>query len=131
LILISCLVPIFANAQFRVRQDTTRDSIQYRPLFKPNFRPPDRYGDPFSNYTTNSPWFLKNPKDLKLEVLPDTGRTYSIYERIGKVNFRSPTYLNFDEINQIQNQNIIKDYWRTRSRALDGESAVSSRNLLP
>ena len=68
---------------------------------------------------------------MKLEVLPDTGRTYSIYERFGNVNYRSPSYMTFGEANQLQNQSILKEYWRTRSRALDGESAVSSRNLLP
>ena len=68
---------------------------------------------------------------MKLEILPDTGRTYSIYERLGTMNFRSPSYMTFNEVNQLQNQSIIKDYWKNRSRALDGESAVSSRNLLP
>ncbi|MBY0436374.1 MAG: cell surface protein SprA, partial [Cyclobacteriaceae bacterium] len=97
----------------------------------PTFRPSDRYGDPFSNYTTQSPLFLKDPKILKQEVLPDTGRTYSIYEKIGNVNYRSPSYMTFNEASQLQNQTILKDYWKTRSRALDGESAVSSRNLLP
>ena len=68
---------------------------------------------------------------MKLEVLPDTGRTYSIFERMGTVNYRSPSYMTFEEASHLQNQTILKDYWRTRSRALDGESAVSSRNLLP
>ncbi len=68
---------------------------------------------------------------IKLEAVPDTGRTYSIYERMGTMNFRSPSYMTFDEASRLQNQAILKDYWRTRSRALDGESAVSSRNLLP
>ncbi len=129
-IMLSCLVSFYASAQFR--QDTTRqDSLKYRSLYRPNFRPLDRYGDPFSNKTTQSPLFLKDPKSMKLEVLPDTGRTYSISERMGTMNFRSPSYMTFDEASQLQNETILKDYWRGRSRALDGESAVSSRNLLP
>ncbi|MEJ0054841.1 MAG: cell surface protein SprA [Bacteroidota bacterium] len=68
---------------------------------------------------------------MKVEVLPDTGRTYSITERLGTVNYRSPSYMTFNEATRLQNQSILKDYWRGRSRALDGESAVSSRNLLP
>ena len=68
---------------------------------------------------------------MKVDVQPDTGRTYSIYERMGNVNFRSPSYMTFDEANQYQYNSILKDYWKSRSRALDGESAVSSRNLLP
>lgn len=132
-IAISCLVSIPSKAQFRTaRQDTTRqDTIEYKPLFRPTFTPVDRYGDPFSNNTTQSPLFLKDPKSMKLEVLPDTGKTYSIYEKLGRINFRSPSFMTFQEVNQLQNQSIIKDYWKTRSKALDGESAVSSRNLLP
>ncbi len=100
-------------------------------MFRPNYTPPDRYGDPFSNYSSQSPLLLKDPKMMKIEVLPDTGRTYSIYERMGNVNFRSPTYMTFDEATQFQYNTTVKDYWKSRSRALDGESAVSSRNLLP
>ncbi len=131
MMLLSCLVPILVKGQFQKRDTTRQDSARYRPLYLPNFKPSDRYGDPFSNYTTHSPLFLKDPKSMKLEALPDTGRTYSIYEKMGKVNFRSPSYMTFKEASQFQNQSIIKDYWKNRSKALDGESAVSSRNLLP
>ncbi|MDZ4716604.1 MAG: cell surface protein SprA [Cytophagales bacterium] len=127
---LSLLVPFLGHAQFR--RDTTRqDSIRYRPLYQPSFRPSDRYGDPFSNTTSESPFFLKDPKTLKVEVLPDTGRTFTIYERLGPVNFRSPSYMTFDEVNRYHSESMLKDYWKNRSKALDGESAVSSRNLIP
>jgi len=131
MILLSCLGPLLANAQFNRRDTARQDSVKYRPFFKPNFRQVDRYGDPFSSPPDNSPLYLKDPKMMNVEVLPDTGRTYSIYERMGKVNFRSPSYMTYDEASKLQNQAILKDYWKNRSRALDGESAVSSRNLLP
>jgi len=131
MMLLSCLVPILSQAQFQRRDSTRQDSARYRPLYLPNFKPVDRYGDPFSNYTTHSPLFLKDPKSFKIEVEPDTGRTYSIYEKLGKINYRSPSYMTYQEASDFQNQSIIKDYWRNRSKALDGESAVSSRNLLP
>ena len=131
MMLLSCLVPILTQAQIQRRDSTRQDSARYRPLYLPNFKPVDRYGDPFSNYTTRSPLFLKDPKSFKLEVEPDTGKTYSIYEKLGKVNFRSPSYMTYREASDFQNETIIKDYWRNRSKALDGESAVSSRNLLP
>lgn len=111
--------------------DSTRLDSVYRPRYQPNFRPSDRYGDPFSNYTTQSPLFLKDPKNLSIEVLPDTGRTFTIYERFGPINFRSPSYMTFDEINQYHNQSTLKGYWKSKGQAMDGESAVSSRNLLP
>ncbi len=129
--ILSCLAPLFASAQFQRRDTTRTDTLRYRPLYFPNFRVPDRFGDPFSNYTTQSPLYLKDPKSLKQEIVPDTGKTYTIFERMGGVNYRPPTYLTFDEISRFQQSLVQKDYWRSRSRALDGESAVSSRNLLP
>ena len=64
-------------------------------------------------------------------MLPDTGRTFNIYERMGPVNFRAPSYMTFDEVNKYHSETFQKGYWKSRSQALDGESAVSSRNLLP
>lgn len=115
----------------QVRPDTLRTDSVYRPKYLPSFLPKDRYGDPFSNYTTQSPLFLRDPKNLQIEVQPDTGKTFTIYERFGPVNFRSPSYMTFDEINKYHNQSSQKGYWRSKSQVMDGESAVSSRNLLP
>jgi cell surface protein SprA len=122
------LLPFCAAAQV---QDTTQIDSVYRPRYQPSYRPSDRFGDPFSNQVPQSPFFLKDPKNLSIEVLPDTGRTFSIYERLGPINYRPPSYMTFDEINRYHNQSILKGYWKSRSQALDGESAVSSRNLLP
>jgi cell surface protein SprA len=122
-------MPWFASAQ--IQADTTQIDSVYRPQYQPSYRPLDRYGDPFSNYTPQSPFFLKDPKNLSIDVEPDTGRTFSIYERMGPINFRSPSYMTFDEVNQFNTEKMLKGYWKGRSQALDGESAVSSRNLLP
>jgi cell surface protein SprA len=122
------LLPFLAAAQV---QDTTRQDSVYRPRYQPSYRPLDRFGDPFSNPVPQSPFYLKDPKNLSIEVLPDTGRTFSIYERLGPLNFRPPSYMTFDEVNRYHNQSILKGYWQSRSLSLDGESAVSSRNLLP
>jgi cell surface protein SprA len=39
--------------------------------------------------------------------------------------------MSFDEFSQQQDRIIKRTYWQNRSKALDGESAVSSRNLIP
>ncbi len=134
MVLLLCLGPLFVHAQLKA--DSTKkalDSIAKIPKnpFLPTFRPHDRYGDPFSNQTTFSPLFLKDPKSLNMDMQIDTGMNYSIYEKIGKVNFRPMSSMSFREFNQKQSQSMLKDYWKGRSQALDGESAVSSRNLLP
>jgi cell surface protein SprA len=39
--------------------------------------------------------------------------------------------MSFEEFTRQQDQIIKRGYWQSRSKALDGESAVSSRNLIP
>jgi len=134
LLFIACLPIPYAFAQ---ESDTTRnnaiDTTRTRVInpYHPSFRPSDRYGDPFSNRTTNSPLFLTDPKSLNLDVEIDTGMNYTIHEKIGNVNFRPVSTMSFDEFDAQQTRQIKKDYWQSRSRALDGESAVSSRNIIP
>ncbi len=134
LLLLACLQTSYVFAQ---EADTTGivevDTIPRRTInpYRPSFRPSDRYGDPFSNRTTNSPLFLSDPKSFNVDVEIDTGMNYTIYEKIGNVNFRPASTMSFDEFNAQQTREIKRDYWQSRSRALDGESAVSSRNIIP
>jgi cell surface protein SprA len=114
--------------------DTTRvDTTRYSNTnpFRPSFRQFDRYGDPFSSPSTSSPFFLGNPSNLQTDVVLDTGKTYSVYERIGSVPYRSMSTMTFDEYVSQQERDMLKGYWQGRSKALDGESAVSGRNLIP
>jgi len=134
ILLCSCSWPLgYAVAQqtdtTAIPSDTSRSKV-INP-YHPSFRPADRYGDPFSNYTTQSPLFLRNPQSLSLDVEIDTGMNYTIYEKIGTVNFRPASSMSFEEFNAQQTRQIKRDYWQNRSRALDGESAVSGRNLNP
>ncbi|HEY0740377.1 MAG TPA: cell surface protein SprA [Chryseosolibacter sp.] len=108
-----------------------RDSSRYQPSRRPTFRTQDRYGDPFSNTTTESPLFLKDPNKLKLDVDIDTALNYTIYEKIGDLNYRPTSSMSFEEFKQYQDRQILKDYWQNRSRAMDGESAVSGRGFTP
>ena len=107
--------------------DTTKAISPYRPSFR--FR--DRYGDPFSNYSSYSPLYLKNPKSITTEITIDTGRNYSISEKIGGIYFRPNSSMSLEEFSAQQDRLIRRSYWQTRSKALDGESAVSGRNLIP
>ncbi|MEO1051261.1 MAG: cell surface protein SprA [Bacteroidota bacterium] len=113
-----------------VKQDSLKNRV-YQPSRKPTFNPRDRFGDPFSNNITSSPLFIKEPSSLKLDVEIDTGLNYTIYEKIGDVNYRPTTTMSFDEFENFQRRRLLKDYWKTRSAGLDGESAVSGRNLIP
>ncbi|HYC83938.1 MAG TPA: cell surface protein SprA, partial [Chryseosolibacter sp.] len=130
------LAIFFPCETFAQRQDTTRTgrtdtATVYRPTKRPTFRPTDRYGDPFSHTTTESPLFLKDPNKLKLDVEIDTSLNYTIYEKIGELNYRPTTSMSFREFKQYQDRRILKEYWQSRSRAMDGESAVEGRGFTP
>ena len=103
----------------------------YQPSKKPTFTPKDRFGDPFSNTSSHSPLLLQDPASLKLDVEIDTGMNYTIYEKIGDLNYRPTSSMSFEEFKQYQEREQLKEYWKNRSAGLDGESAVSGRNLIP
>ena len=131
---VMCLVSCFAYGQQRA--DTTKratDTLTSKKVnpFRPSFLPSDRYGDPFSNPTTPSPLFLKDPKSLSTDLQIDSSLNYTIYEKIGTVNFRPVSTMSFDEFTLEQNEAMLKDYWQSKSHALDGESAVTSKNVSP
>jgi cell surface protein SprA len=136
LVWLNLLLSTVAHGQ---RADTVRvdpnDTIPtpetYEPTRRPTYTPSDRYGDPFSNTTTESPLFLKDPNQLKMDVEIDTSLNYTIFEKIGELNYRPTTSMSFDEFKQYQDRQILKNYWKTRSRAMDGESAVSGRGFTP
>ena len=91
----------------------------------------DRYGDPFSNYSSVSPFYLKDPASFKRSVELDTGLNYIISEKAGELNYRTPSSMSMKEFSNYQESLIKKSYWQNRSRSLDGESAVSARGLIP
>src|SRR5688572_18785842 len=122
---------------FAQRQDTTRvgqdttGNTPYQSSRRPTYRPTDRYGDPFSNTTSESPLYLKDPNRMKLDVEIDTALNYTIYEKIGNLNYRPTSSMTFQEFKQYQDRQILKSYWQDRSKAQDGESAVSGRGFIP
>ncbi|WPP51617.1 T9SS outer membrane translocon Sov/SprA [Catalinimonas niigatensis] len=113
-----------------VQTDTLPDN-EYEYSKRPVFRLQDRYGNPISNPTTPSPFQLQTPAQLDYDIQVDSTINYSLYERINGLDYRAPTNLNFDEYSEYQNQQIKKDYFKSRSIGLDGESAVSGKRLIP
>ncbi|MBW3544640.1 MAG: cell surface protein SprA, partial [Bacteroidetes bacterium] len=112
-----------------VGRDTTTNTGPYKPSKYPTGRPIDRFGDPFSNRSSNSPLFPAPPTEVQMEI--DTGFNYTIEENIGDMPYRPPSTLTFEEYMQLRRQQMIRDYWKTQSQGLDGESPVSGRSLIP
>lgn len=112
------------------KADSLKNAI-YTPTKRPTFIQKDRFGDPFSNFLSHSPLLLQDPASLKLDLEIDTGMNYTIYEKIGNINYRPTSTMTFGEFSKYQDREIIKSYWKSRSSGLDGESAVSGRRLIP
>lgn len=123
----------FLYQQVPAKQDTIKPDTTgpYQPTRSSTFQPMYRFGDPISNKETSSPLQLIDPSQLDYELEYDSGFTYSLYERIGLLNFRPATSMTFDEYDRYNDQKIIQDYWQEQSIGLDGESAVSGRQLIP
>ncbi|SMD34990.1 cell surface protein SprA [Reichenbachiella faecimaris] len=104
---------------------------KYEPSYRPTYRQQDRFGDPFSNTQSPSPLLLEDPASMQLDLEIDTGMNYTIYERVGALNYRPRSTMSFEEFNRFQDAEMKKEYWQNRSSGLDGESAVSGRRLIP
>lgn len=125
-------------AQQVAPQDTVaQDSLKaeplppYQPTKTPTFQDSYRFGDPFSNRISPSPLLLTDPSSISLDVEYDSGVNYTVYEQIGDVHFRPMTTMTFSEYDRYNDSQIAKSYFHERSAGLDGESAVSGRNLIP
>lgn len=119
-----------------LRQGLASDTVvvPYEPSKRPAYEPVDRWGDPFSSWQSPSPLLLEVPSEINVDVAidsADTSLNYTIHETIGEVDYRPTTGMTFEEFSEYQEQKMLKNYWKTRSAGLDGESAVSGRRLIP
>lgn len=126
--------PVAAQAQDTLQNDT----LPYTSSERPTFQQAYRFGDPFSNGAYRSPFFLQDPSELDLRVQfnPDTaaedaGITYSLFENIGGLSYKPAMFMRFEDFDRYTDTQLNKTYFKDRAAGLDGESAVSGRNLIP
>ncbi len=89
---------------------------------------PDYEIDPNPNVAPSG-IHLNNPSNIKhdIDYDPATGN-YNITDKIGNQDFRSPTYLTFNEFQEYNAQKSMKDYWKKRSQA---EDLANQKPLIP
>ncbi|HLU88186.1 MAG TPA: hypothetical protein VKZ51_00030, partial [Cyclobacteriaceae bacterium] len=78
-----------------------------------------------------SPFLPQPPVDRKVEVEIDTTFQYRITDENDSTGIRPGYTYDFDDFSKIQELRMRQEYWRNRSRGMDGESAVSGRGLIP
>ncbi|NVK48189.1 MAG: cell surface protein SprA, partial [Cyclobacteriaceae bacterium] len=88
-------------------------------------------GNPFLN--TYSPFFPKSLFDQSVKVQVDSTSQlrYNIFNQVDSSQVGTGQEYDFEEFSQIQEYKIRQEYWRSRARGGDGESAVEGRGLVP
>ncbi|MBY0425322.1 MAG: cell surface protein SprA, partial [Cytophagales bacterium] len=114
--------------------DTTKDTKneKYKPSTRPTFKLKDRYGDPTSNRPSKSPLLLKDPPNINQKIeLGDDGKSFDIQEKVGNVDYRPPTRMNYKQFTKLRNQEMMQNYWKATSAGKDAETATGTKSLIP
>ncbi|HEY9049012.1 MAG TPA: cell surface protein SprA, partial [Ohtaekwangia sp.] len=126
-LLLFCIAsPLWAQ---QLEPDST--NLPYKPRTRPQYNPSDRYGDPFSNPESSTPLSLKDPKQKEVNIEYDTSGNYTISEKMGSLNYRPISTMTLEEYKQYQDRQILKNYWKSKTKAADGDSPLAGRNLNP
>ncbi|MBX9852865.1 MAG: cell surface protein SprA [Cytophagaceae bacterium] len=87
------------------------------------YKPTDRYGDPYSDPPSKSPFILPLPKNVETDViLDDSMKTYTIEEKVGDLDYRPPSTMTFEEYYKYKNRETMKNYWKNKT---SGDSSVA------
>jgi cell surface protein SprA len=64
-------------------------------------------------------------------VIVDSTLRYNIVDQLDTTRFGNEQEYDFEQFSEIQQYRVRQDYWRSRARGMDGESAVEGRSLIP
>ncbi|MFA5648041.1 MAG: cell surface protein SprA [Bacteroidales bacterium] len=78
---------------------------------------------------TDSPLFMADPQNLKIEVQYDAvNKQYTVYYKVGNVNVRSPKVMSEKEYREFQFEQSMRSYWQQRRH---GETSSRGSGILP
>lgn len=88
---------------------------------------------PFRNpfLQQRSPFLPVSPVQQDVQVLIDSTLRYNIVDQLDTTRFGNQQEYDFEQFSEIQQYRVRQDYWRSRARGMDGESAVEGRSLIP
>ena len=61
----------------------------------------------------------------------DSTLKYQVVDQLDSTSIGNQQEYDFDKFAPLQEYKVRQDYWKTRSRGIDGESAVEGRRLIP
>ena len=121
-----------AKELLRVPQDTI-DTLKYVKTKFSTYKFKDRFGALYSEKRTKSVLDLQ-PKNLKTNIKLDSNkRNFDIEEKIGTLNYRTPTLLTYEQLIRLREQEASKDFWKSTRIASEREQGRSqaSKSLIP
>ncbi|WP_225586777.1 cell surface protein SprA [Algoriphagus sp. Y33] len=80
---------------------------------------------------SQAPFFQANPITQNIKVKVDSTLRYNVVDQIDTIRVGNEQEYDFEEFSKIQEYKVRQDYWRSRARGGDGESAVEGRGLIP
>jgi cell surface protein SprA len=83
------------------------------------------------NYDDKSGLYMQNPSNIKTETNynPKTGN-YDITQKIGKMDYRPETYVEFEDYQDQLFKQAVKDHWKTKIKAEDLQNQ-NKKGLIP
>jgi cell surface protein SprA len=78
-----------------------------------------------------SPFYQFDIIQPRIQVEMDSVLKYRVNEQYDSTDIDSGQIYDFDEFSKIQEYRVRQEYWRSRSKGLDGDSPVGGRNLIP
>lgn len=93
----------------------------------------DRYGDPFANPSSRSPMLMGNPSNITTEVELDSNQeNYTIKEKVGELDYRTPSTMTFEEYQKYRDRESIRNYWKSKQEGgvAGSKEGVNVKNAL-
>ena len=103
----------------------TSDTTQTKLLFPFTYQT----GNPYRDTLFQSPLFLKEPPNLKKEIIYDPlTNTYRFESKLGDFEYRTPTILDFNDFQTLDFKKGVKKYWQQRALTT---VAAKGKQLIP
>ncbi|WP_394801480.1 T9SS outer membrane translocon Sov/SprA [Belliella filtrata] len=136
-ILLVCILLSPSKGQ-QIQSDSTAakiDSLNTRRQLPSFLLWPNLYTRPLfqsqNPFTYRSPFYPITPNQERIQVEMDSTLRYRVQEELDSADVTPGYQYDFDEYAKLQEFKLRQEYWRNRSREVDGESAVSGRGLIP
>lgn len=113
----------FEYVEDSIKGDTAklRNKIRQLPLWMR-----DRYGDPYSNRRSQSPFLLKSPFKTDA-IVNDSLNQYRISERSGGFDYRTPSQLPADRFRQLEWDRRRRSGWQSFSEGEQKDKVLGSK----